>query len=245
MLSLVLSSLIFVAFFVALGVRLVRVFRREGRAPELFIALSFLATSVGITGQLVAMAPDSPDTTVRIGASLASVAFFVAGVAVLRFLALAFRAGDRTAEFVTHVGIFFAVVLGGFALGRVVETPLASLRRFDGAGLGGNAFLCATLAWLTVEAFLHFGRLRRRSALGLADPVLMNRMLLYGVGSLLSVLTMLSTLVPALAWGIDPMENPVLRGIGATLGMPIGVIYYLALLPPARYCRWLQGTAHP
>ena len=77
------SSLVFVAFCVLLGARLVRAFRREGRSPELFVGLSFLATSVGITGQLVALTPDCPDTAVRIGASLVSVALFVAAAAIL------------------------------------------------------------------------------------------------------------------------------------------------------------------
>ena len=51
------SSLVFVAFCVLLGTRLVRALRREGRSPELFVGLSFLATSVGITGQLIALTP--------------------------------------------------------------------------------------------------------------------------------------------------------------------------------------------
>jgi len=107
-----------------------------------------------------------------------------------------------------------------------------------------NLFLMSVLIWVATESARYWTRLVRRSAIGLADPLMVNRMLLYAIGSALSSATILVVTVPAL-WGIDALTDPRLMALSGLIGAPIGPIYYLALVPPKAYERWLLSESAP
>ncbi len=243
MAPILLSGLFFIALAVFMGLRFVRVFRREGRAPELFVGLSFIATSIGMVGGFVAITPGTPDGLVRVAFAAGGIGIALAGAAVLRFNSLSFQAGKAKAQLVAHAGLFVGVLIAALSAARAADAEILMLRSYDTVSVVPLLFLAACLAWLSVSSLGHWRQLSRRAAIGLADPLMVNRMLLYGVGGVLSTLSILIMAVPVIAFGWDPLENPVLRVLGVPLGVPIGPIYYLALIPPARYERWLKRRA--
>ncbi len=100
----------------------------------------------------------------------------------------------------------------------------------------------AGLAWTGVEAALYRSKLRRRVALGMADPVVSNRFLLWAIGSLAAVAGILTT-GASLALGIRVVSHPVpILGI-ALAGMSLSVCWALAFFPPRRYCEQLRQRA--
>ena len=103
--------------------------------------------------------------------------------------------------------------------------------------------LVATDAWIGAEALVRYAKARERVGLGVCDPVLRNRFLLLGIASLL--------------WGVmefvvlaQTIEYEVIRhwsGRGDALVVGIEVVslamIWLVFLPPAFYRSWLRGAA--
>lgn len=57
--------------------------------------------------------------------------------------------------------------------------------------------------WSATEAFLYHDRMRHRSALGLADPIVANRFLLWAVAALCTTLSIWSVNLPYFL-GVQP-----------------------------------------
>ena len=124
---------------------------------------------------------------------------------------------------------------------------------FHGRFVGGwywvmTGGMVATNVWVAWEPILYFARLRKRVRLGLAEPVVANRMLLWGIGSVAR-----AVLVPAgpigNSWmaGLDESARlsagAVVLVITSTLGLITGVAYWLTFQPPQAYLRWVEARA--
>ena len=94
--------------------------------------------------------------------------------------------------------------------------------------------------WTAIESFRYRAMLRRRVALGLAEPGLANRFLLWGLaGVFASAGIGISTWI-ALS-GVDPTGHPVSMLAIGTAGFVTSLALYLAFVPPAAYRRWIEG----
>ncbi len=239
------SAAVMVGFCSLIAYRSLRVFKRERRSPEFYVGLSFLTTAIGLGFLYGSLGLELDEGALRVGSSIAALGLTASGACVLRVIALLFRPEGTVARTLLYAGIFLASLVGGLSLMRAVDAPTEVLRTFTGASLLPNAFLCAVLFWLSVEAGRSWQQLVRRWALGLADPLLVNRMFLYMLGSALSCATILSATIPAAWFGIDPLQDLRVQIVSGLLGTPIGVIYYLALVPPKAYERWLLADREP
>jgi hypothetical protein len=96
----------------------------------------------------------------------------------------------------------------------------------------------AGFLWSAVEAFRYHAMLRRRLALGLADAVVTNRVLLWGLtgGSAAAALVTI-TLLRLLD---VTYSAPIALFTAAVCGLVASSSLYLAFLPPAAYLRWLE-----
>jgi len=92
----------------------------------------------------------------------------------------------------------------------------------------------ACLAWGGVESLIYHRGARRRLRLGLADPMVTNRLLLWGIG--------LATTIWASALGVDPtVAGWVL--LESLLGLVGAVSFWLTFFPPAAYRRLVTARA--
>jgi hypothetical protein len=112
-----------------------------------------------------------------------------------------------------------------------------------GAGVAGLEGLAAvSLGWAALEAATYARRLRRRQALGLADPVVVDRVRLWSV-SIVAAQVLNATSIGARAFGLD---LATWRYGGVVIG-PIGLVAALAMafafLSPARYRRAVARRA--
>ncbi|HXV37342.1 MAG TPA: hypothetical protein VEC18_09340, partial [Myxococcota bacterium] len=155
----------------------------------------------------------------------------------LQFVRTVFRPDSGWARAFTTIvtltiatGLFVGTYLGD-------EMGFASGRMWIWLELGGAV---TTLLWCALEAAIHYLKMRRRVPLGLADPVVANRVLLwscYGGANAVSQATYMVAIAIAGAEGIYPY---VLDGIMSTATSIGSILIWLAFFPPLAYLRFLS-----
>lgn len=233
-----LSGLTFMAVMTVVGVRLLMLARRHRQVPELLLALAFLlGGSLGASIEAAGMT--TAEKFEHAGALFAVGKFFgmLGMLANCLFTWWVFRRDDPRGALAV-VGVMSLVVTGfvGHALSGAFQTAIAE-RQWFLVELAGRL---ASPAWLGGEAFLYWRSMRRRVALGLAEPVVANRFLLWVLASIAGVVCLLTS-VPPLYMSAD---NPFLvldLLVFAAAGVGTATAYWLAFFPPARYRRWVEG----
>ena len=97
------------------------------------------------------------------------------------------------------------------------------------------------LGWAATESLLYYRMARRRVTLGLAEPLVANRFLLWGTGCVLATL-MIVLIVTFIGAGFT-FEAPALQLSTSFCTLGTGVSFYLAFSPPDRYESWLCARA--
>jgi hypothetical protein len=85
---------------------------------------------------------------------------------------------------------------------------------------------------------------QRRRKLGLSDPVVANRFLLWVMFSLCTTGMNVANSA-ALAAGVSAIESVPVQLAMTLLGLGASACMYLAFVPPPAYRRWLAGGAAP
>ena len=100
--------------------------------------------------------------------------------------------------------------------------------------------IAANRGWSASESLGYHSRLRRQLALGIANPVVVNRFLLWGVSSAASVI---GTGVNAwFAWsGPLSVLHPAALLASAVCGGAGSIVMLLTFVPPARYVRFIES----
>jgi hypothetical protein len=232
-----------VAFFLAglaVGIRLLAIWRRSRQIPELLAALAFLclgpiAFTLSVTGsRLVEATPD----LARLFAALASASAGFGSVCAAGFTVVVFRPESRLAR--AAVGAL-AAALAACWIG-VGLTHGYDVRRTPGAfRYGGQLIRLAVLFWAAVEAFVYWSFMRRRLGYGLADPIVTNRLALWGTGMAMGA--------TALAIGFfagslrGPGSAALFEASIAATGLVASAALWLAFHPPERYRAWIARRA--
>jgi hypothetical protein len=222
----------------AVGFRLLLLGSRTRQIPELMIGGAFVFAG-GLPGVLIAFAENPSARSVHDidGVVFAAISLsLLLGASMLTyFTRRVFRPADRLGA------ILFCVVVAGLALGQG-GAALAAL------GVGarflmlfawiGIAFRVVAYAWACTEALREYLAARRRCALGLADPLVANRMLLWTIG-LGAVLAIWIHEGVTIVIGRGPSTYLVL----ALLGFVCAGSLWLAFFPPAFYVRRFAAGA--
>ncbi len=239
---------IFLATCLAAGIRLLVLAARTRQMPELALGVTLFASG-GLGGILYFLGTSRAE-------ELGELAIWVRGCGRLCLSAGAltlwaftwrvFRPDSRWAAALFSLAA--CAVVGGF-VGEGLTTGFSG-GNFDAvwSQLGVLARGCAFL-WAAVESFRYFGLLRRRLRVGLADPVLVNRFLLWGIASstafgiyAVALVNLLESPTHDVAAGVF---RPAWALLTSVLGITSGVCTWLAFLAPAPYRRWLEsGTAN-
>jgi hypothetical protein len=105
-----------------------------------------------------------------------------------------------------------------------------------------DACFAVTFGWMGAESLRYCARMRRRRALGLADPLVTNRLLLWGLGAAASSLCV-GALVAFAIFAERPPRDSVLVAVLVTLpGLVNSVVWWLSFVPPAAYVRWVRSA---
>jgi hypothetical protein len=222
------------------AVRLIILARRTRAVPELVLGMALLLqVALGYPLSVVAQLAGS----YAIFVTLAAGVFTNAGMGLIFvFTAKVFHDASRWAwALVGAAGALLAVQVSGHVLSQA--TAATQAEKLEGLLLwgAGSLALCGfAWGWTAFEALRFHAQLRKRAALGLADPVVANRMLLWG---LMGVIAVFAVVVDTgLLYGGGTVGREVLLPLVTALcGLAVSVCMILAFWPPAAYLAFLRG----
>jgi hypothetical protein len=232
-----LLALIGVSF--AVGVKLIVLARRTGGFPEWALGLFFLL-GAGLGYPLSALAPMSGEWQ-GIVAAASSVVMSAGMFLLYAFTARVFYAGRVAGKIGLALGgaLCLAYVLG-YSITQIAadsaEELLASVMTWGGLSLVMSA---GAFAWSSYAALSEWSLHRKRLALGLADPVVTNRLLLWGLmGITIIAIVVIDT--AALYSGSDFARLTIIPLATSAGGLLYGAFLALAFFPPASYVAALR-----
>jgi hypothetical protein len=163
----------------------------------------------------------------------------------LDFTRRVFRPGRASAFWIAFVcGLMIWSGWLGYALSGGI---------FHGRFVGGWYWLMtggmiATNSWVAFEPLLYYSRLRKRMRFGLAEPVVANRMLLWGIGSVArAVLAPIGPIASGFMVGLDDSTRlsvgAAVLAVTSGLGLVTAGAYWLTFQPPRAYLRWVEARA--
>jgi hypothetical protein len=244
-----LATLAFVGGSAAVAVRLLLLARRTRQEPELLLGAAILCAAVLGYGVLIANLVVRGDRT---GAEAPALGVFLSGAGrilhdfgVTLFLVFVVRVFRPEAVWAKALaGAMLALLWGGLAAGAV-----SGAFRYELDAVGRPAWWCEyaviwTYAlWSMVESYRYCGVMRRRAAIGLADPVVANRFFLWGTSSLFTALATWTASIPyAYVGDAEGMVaiTPAVRVATALAGIGSVSASLFAFLPPAWYTRRIE-----
>lgn len=226
------------------ALRMLLLARRTGERPELLLGLSLLlggtigstmeAGGLSAAGQLGAA---NAGKLIAVGKAFGIFGFGCQGI----FIWHVFRPTERWAPilFLSLLGVML-VACFGFGWTGTYTTASIDVLWFAVELLARMAFP----VWLMTESLLYYGQMRKRLALGLADPVVTNRFLLWGGIGALSILLLLTSVPPIF---LDPIADEGLLLADLLLFSGCGVIlsgiFWVAFFPPRWWKRALEARA--
>lgn len=239
----ILGAIGMVAFLISsatIGVRLLLLYRRTGQIPELALAIGFLVGGVlGYAPETVFLSLDlvSPELEAS-GLLVTQLAIRTAALSLLFFTYFVFRPGVVWAR--GGVALLFGLLMLSWWMFPQTQT----YAKTTADQLWYNVFTVARsvcIGWGAVESFVYYSKLKRRAEIGLSDPILTHRFLMWGIGLSAMTLLMASTLLAA--WvGVDPTVSGWVL-LESTTGMLGAITLWLTFFPSQAYRRWvLEGA---
>ncbi|MEB2346003.1 MAG: hypothetical protein OZ948_14840 [Deltaproteobacteria bacterium] len=236
--------LLYVLSATACSARLLWVVRRTRRAPELLLGAGvLLVTTVSLPLSLASGFGGAAD---RVHVGLWGVSELITQVGILCLYGFAqqtFRPAVGWARgIVGAAALVMPIALAG-ALRGLAAAPPGTL---SVAATGAWLLVChlgyaGAFVWTAIEAFAHFGRARRRLALGLADPVVTNRFALIAIyGVACTGISLANAAAVVLERNIATSLVVVLPA-GLLAPVASGAML-LAILPPAWYQARLRAA---
>lgn len=216
------------------GGRLLVLAHRTRELPELLIGTALLCTGgiwnlfVSVGRQATALDDGTRAALVAIGAAagatgMTSLAFFNWRV---------YRPGSRAAT--ALAAAILLILVGAFVAQGATRGWAAFARTERGPWLFGTWLGVAIYLWSSVEAWRQQRMLARRLALGIADPIVADRMRLWAL-AMSSALVGASVLAACQVLGVPIAGTAIGATLTAVVAMAAAGFLWLAFLPPAAY----------
>ena len=248
-----LSILLLVALlFLAPAIRLMSAALRTREKPELLAALYFLGAGIGLPLRLYGSSIFDSQPELASTVNVLGHLFFASGViAMTIFTWRVFHPRRRGAR-------AFAIATITLIVSTTIYTLVSGMGSAETSVemIATNSARLVPTYWAFFESFRYWGAMRKRAALGLGDPVVTNRFLLWAIWTAaVSVLPtaslglrLLEMLVSASGTSVVVSEllQPALLGLRLLfLGVaPIAVVALsLSFFPPTRYLDGIRARA--
>jgi hypothetical protein len=220
------------------GARLLRLWRRTGKLPELaygcaFLLLGAIGFPLSIPARTGMVGPTAAGVLLALALTAQDAASLSIGVATWK----TFRPElPWLAPLLAACGALFAVSL----VGQQFEVGYAGGR--DGGGFYwlGLGLRFAPFAWTCAESFRYHAALRRRLALGLADPVVTDRIRLWALACL-AICLGFAVFTAGRLLTANAAASPTVLAVTSAVALSSSVAMTLAFFPPAAYLRRVAG----
>jgi len=229
----------FLAFSLFVGLRLLFLARRTGGAPELAIGLACLSS--GFLGLGLQTLGDTPPLEPRFAYACFAAGRVFVHVGILCHVFFTWRVFRPGRLWALAIFCGVAAAMAGISLGG------ASAGTLGDRDYGGLWFLLQVpvhvfgLGWGALEALRYWTQMRRRLELGLADPLVTNRFLVWGMAIGTGGLAVAAEAVLHVLPDFGPQGT--IASICASLGALSILGYGLTFFPPRAYCRWVAGRS--
>jgi hypothetical protein len=241
------SLLLLIVASVVVGVRLIRLWQRTRQQPELFLGLLLvLLTGVGYPLFILSRATDAIGFPAAWGSLLLGSVSADAGFLMLYlFTWKTFRPDSRGCAWLVALAACAFVVN---VVTLAADTWSAGTTVVDLTVMPLWRQWCSILAtdvcyaWTAVESFRYYAVLRKRRALGLVEPLVANRLLLWGQMSLVTLSVLVVNNVSSLQ-RIDVLATPWIMACTSLGGVVQAACLWLIFLPPQRYRAWVAAAA--
>jgi hypothetical protein len=228
-------SLFAIASFVV-GWRLLWLAHRTGLMPEKLVGGSLLLAGGIGTGLLVLSGFAGPARGVFSTAGLFAIDCGITALAV--FTWRVFRPGLLGATMVaTCTALLFLAFASDWVSGQYL-----GVRRSAFSMTGDYVGRFAIYGWASFETLRQYALARRRVRIGLLEPLVANRFLLWGI----------ATLAALGIWGYSLWSELVARSdrtefylVASVMGCTCAASIWLAFFPPRPYQQWFAASAPP
>ncbi|MCL4683681.1 hypothetical protein KJ059_02905 [Myxococcota bacterium] len=218
------------------GIRLLRLAARTRQAPEFAMGLAFVVSgAIGfplLTAAGFLLAAGAPELA-RFATGLGLFSLFAGYVGLSIGCWRIYRPTARWPRLPIAAGTLL-LLLAAIAVTFVTDDRRPGGPRdvaiWSGIGMGILAF-----GWNAVESFSLHRQLRRRLAVGLAEPEIVNRILMWGIGSSAACAMTFYSVAARLLVGQIPGDGH--RLVSSGFGLIAAVAIGLAFFPPAAYRR--------
>ncbi len=229
---------LFMLTSLVVGSRLVWLYLQRRKLPELLMAIGllftgFLAFAVGTAAKiLVVGTPSLQLDMATLGLSIE----YLGDAALVLFAWRVFHAEKRWA---TGVVVALALLFVAAFCGEVLSHQV--LRYADSQPMSGPwiplglATRGLAPSWIAFECFRFHAQLRRRVRIGLADPLVMHRVGLWGLAMAACALAYVVPIVHRLIYGTGIREHLWAISAVSALAMVTAVSLWFAFLPPPKY----------
>ena len=226
------------------GVKLFRLSLRTGEAPERYLGLALL--SGGAVGYPVTIAAG----LVGDEASVWAIRFAVAGTLSLHVSSLAnvfvwrhvFHPEGRRALWWAGVWslVLFAAAIDQAARAATQHDPASPLPWTLGSELGAAFAQVLPHVLIAFSALRYAARLDKQVRFGLADPLVANRIRLWGWVGVIVVFQYGVTIVASAMYGVAGDEVQGTTVLIGAMGFVVAVLLTLAFFPSATYRGWIE-----
>jgi hypothetical protein len=234
------GGLAFVVGSLVVGGRLLLLARRTRQLPETLIGLSLFLLG-GLGYPLLSVWQSLGETPgLQVVVCVAHALLNLVGQTAQVFFAwLVFRRAETWAA--ALCAIYTATIVGLFAW----QTLSPGWGEFVRSGNGPWRFLFGhiffSLSWMSFEPLAYHAKLKKRLALGLADPVTTDRLRLWGFATVCALAT------TAISWVLQAGGVSMTMSVTGLFVGPLGVLsaaaMWLAFIPPQRYLDWVLARA--
>lgn len=240
-----LSTLTFILTSAFVGLRLLNLSRRTRGLPEFLLGYGFIMiTCVSYPLILLSHAiADEASGAARIAWMIATLSSTTAWMSVFAFVHVVFRPGVRSSFAFAGLGSVAMLAAGIYRLIYFLQLPtITEVDRSTFAVVGISAVALVAYLWMTFESLRYWRIMKRRRAIGLGDPVVTNRFLIFACVAFLSIIALLAQLAPPF-FGTDPINSPASLATTAVAGISTSTCLLLAFVPPRRFEAWIRKAA--
>jgi hypothetical protein len=223
------------------GFRMLRLTWQTREFPEAAIGVHILVLVLGYVVEFYGIAAaDRLGVVSVLLRGVGNLCYLIAVLVYLLFTWRVFRPTSRVAQAVALASI--AALVAGWS-GEVFTTNFDFARERFHAPWFWIAYVprLVCMGWATGEALREYRLARRRLRIGLSDPVVTNRFLLWGLAALFEFLIFAVVGVSILRGTPADFVTGTAALFVSAFGMCAAVTILLAFLPPPFYRRWIEG----
>ena len=228
-------------FYLIVGTRLLRLASRTGETPERLLAGMFITNGLSYVVYDIPVIFNLESLWAPLNFA-ARVAYLPAPVLMAAFTRQVFRREDPWGAWLV-VGTAALLVAG--VAGSALEGD------WEGFSISNGWFwlewvgYTVPFGWAGAEAFGQYRQARRRLSLGLCDPLICNRLLLWSLFATMQVCASLAVLLQYASYEQQNLFSATWDTLIGALEIFSVAPIWLIFFPPAAYRRWIEGTAAP